>query len=185
MRMLPDKSCAATEQRARIGLASLPASGSLPAALAVSTVRCGSSSDRWAVSTMRFPMRTSIFSLMLFAPLLASAAGPAEYKIFYCVYQANDCVETPKPMRAEEAARIFERVATGEKNFLGFVDSEGVILQLYVDAPDRIWVEIPAPERNGSFGTYMTKMEAAELVRGLSGPLAGQKSRLELKFKAW
>jgi hypothetical protein len=120
--------------------------------------------------------------------LTASCASvPGDYKVFYCVHQKKECVapEHPAPMSRDAAVNLMKTAAAEKDAFLGFVDSRDVTLQFYTRQPHKIWVEIPAPEKKGSYGALLTEEKALAVIQNLSGDLARQKTALGLKFEAW
>jgi hypothetical protein len=133
-------------------------------------------------------MPRRLLPALLFALAAASCAtAPGDYKVFYCVHQKKECVSPDHPvsMPRDTAVSLMKTAATEKGAFLGFTDSKDVTLQLYTEQPHRIWVEIPAPEKKGSYGARLTEEKALALIRDLSGDLELQKAALGLKFQAW
>jgi hypothetical protein len=127
------------------------------------------------------------FALLLALVAASCTSVPGDYKVFYCVRQKKECVspEHPASMPREEAVGLMRRASAEKDAFLGFVDSKDVTLQFYTRQPHKIWVEIPAPEKKGSYGTLLTEEKALAVIQNLSGDLAQQKTALGLKFEAW
>ena len=126
--------------------------------------------------------------LILLALVAASCVTtPGDYKVFYCIHQKKECVspEHPAPMSRDAAVSLMKTAATEKGAFLGFTDSKDVTLQFYTRQPHKIWVEIPAPEKKGSFGALLTEEKALAVIRDLSGDLESQKAALGLRFEAW
>lgn len=117
--------------------------------------------------------------------LLAGPAGAESYGVFHCVYQNDDCVETPRQTSIADALDLMRAAARAKDNFVGFVDRNGTTLQFYVERPGHFWVEIPAPELKGSYGRDLTSEEAFGVVRKLTGDLEDQKKALGLKLRKW
>jgi hypothetical protein len=126
-------------------------------------------------------------ALLLALVAASCATAPGDYKVFYCVHQKKECVspDHPTSMSRDAAMGLMKTAATEKDAFLGFVDSKDVTLQFYTRQPHRIWVEIPVPERKGSYGRVLTEDKALAVIRGLSGDLERQKEALGLKFEAW
>jgi hypothetical protein len=133
-------------------------------------------------------MLTRLLPALTFALVAASCAtAPGDYKVFYCVHQKKECVspEHPAPMSRDATVSLMKTAATEKDAFVGFVDSKDVTLQFYTRQPHKIWVEIPAPEKKGSYGALLSEEKALAVIRDLSGDLAPQKAALGLKFEAW
>ncbi len=115
------------------------------------------------------------------------ATAPRDYRVFYCVHQKKECVspDHSAAMSRDAAVNLMKTAATEKGAFLGFVDSKDVTLQFYTRQPHKIWVEIPAPEKKGSYGALLTEEKALAVIRDLSGDLESQKATLGLKFEAW
>jgi hypothetical protein len=133
-----------------------------------------------------------VLTRMAFALLLTLATASCAhvlngYRVFYCVHQKKECVspEHPASMSLDEAVSLMRTAGNEKDAFLGLVDSKNVTLQFYTRQPHRIWVEIPAPEKKGSFGALMTEEKALTVIRNLSGDLELQKAALGLRFEAW
>ena len=127
------------------------------------------------------------FSFLLLVATALGADVSHNYKVFYCVHHKAECVspDNPKAMSREDALLIMKAVVAEKDAFLGFVDSKDVTLQFYTEEPHKIWVEIPAPARKGSFGALLTDAKAFAVIRNLSGDLEGEKKALGLKFRPW
>ena len=127
------------------------------------------------------------FALLLALATASCTSVSGNYKVFYCVHQKKECIppEHPAPMSREAAVSLMKTAATEKDAFLGFVDSKDVTLQFYTRQPHKIWVEIPAPQKKGSFGALLTEEKALAVIRELSGDLELQRAALGLKFEAW
>lgn len=118
--------------------------------------------------------------------LLSSQAHSYE-KVFYTVYQTQDSVKSSHPARIpkHKVTQLLKDVSLGKKNFIGFVDDDNTTIQFYVDAIGKIWVEIPFPNKQGSYGKHITTDEMHEIVSTLSPPYMLYKTKLNLHFEAW
>ncbi len=136
----------------------------------------------------RSPVLTRLpLALVLSLATVSCTHVSGDYKVFYCVHQKKECIspEHPTSMSREDAASLMKTAGSEKGAFLGFLDSKDVTLQFYTRQPHKIWVEIPAPERKGSYGTLLTEEKALAVIRDLSGDLEQQKSALGLRFEAW
>ncbi len=69
--------------------------------------------------------------------------------------------------------------------FFGLVDSKGTTLQaMYHAENDTYWFEVPRPDLQGSYGSYLTFDDAADLIKSISGdfPLEGYSG---FEFSPW
>lgn len=107
--------------------------------------------------------------------------------VFYCTYQSGECVpgQSAIGVDPEDMGPLLERVMALEENFIGFVDREDTTIQFFVDAPDRIWMEIPVPEEQGSYGIQMSADETKSLIEMLEAPYMDYRKRLNLPFVPW
>ena len=126
------------------------------------------------------------FSIYFLLAALAFNAHAYE-SVFYCTYQNDDCVDFDKTISVDktEIEALLQRVAAVETNFIGFVDPEGTTIQFYVDAINDIWVEIPFPAEQGSYGKHIDENEFTAIVKSLKSPYIIYKESLNLKFRAW
>ncbi|MFA0718709.1 hypothetical protein AB4622_22205 [Vibrio splendidus] len=70
-------------------------------------------------------------------------------------------------MSEDDICEKLELVGWHEKNFIGFIDSFNITLQFYVDEVDKIWVEIPVPEENGSYGKHISQEKMVDIVKNI------------------
>jgi hypothetical protein len=124
---------------------------------------------------------------LLFFGVIIAVNSYAYENVFYCTYQSDKCVASSDPVRIEESEiiQLLEQVGAMEKNFIGFTDEDGTTLQFYVDAIDDIWVEIPVPAEQGSYGTQIKESDMQAIVRDLKAPYINYKTKLNLSFRAW
>jgi hypothetical protein len=108
-------------------------------------------------------------------------------KKYSTVFKSDDYIESSKSIRVDKnkIMEILERVASVEKNFIGFIDEDGITLQFYVNSNDEILVEIPVQSELGSYGTQITEQEMKEIVEDLESPYFNYKNKLNLSFLAW
>ncbi len=124
---------------------------------------------------------------LLIILLLASTPAISYESVFFCVYATDTCVDQKDAItvESENMRGLLEQVLSGGENFIGFIDSAGTTLQFFVDQPDAVWVEIPVPERKGSFGRYMSNTEVDQLITELKEPYAAYVETLGLAFTKW
>jgi len=125
---------------------------------------------------------TLLIILMFFSKTVSSFDT-----VYYCIYQDDECVEgsNPKKLVRSDVLQIVERVLIGEKNFIGFEDEQSTILQFYVNEIGDVWVEIPAPEKQGAYGKNISNEEMKLIVKDLEEPYSVYKQKLKLEFEAW
>lgn len=135
----------------------------------------------------RLVVHPRILATLVILTFVGSVDAFAFDEVFYCVYQADDCVEPAEAIRIEkeDIGDLLAAVAAGERNFIGFVDSAGTTLQFYVDAIDEIWVDIPVPAKKGSFGKTVSEDEFRSLVMTLEPPFENYTESLGLRFRRW
>lgn len=129
-------------------------------------------------------MKQFLILLLVLMPVNVSATYEA---LFYSIYQDDDCIEPSGPVdiSIEKIMAIAERVCIGKKNFIGFEDNEGTTIQFYVDEVDKIWMEIPVANENGSYGKHISQQEFLSFIKSMKKPYIKYKSSLYLKFKKW
>jgi len=126
--------------------------------------------------------------LLLLATLFAGNSDSGRYlEVFYCAYQVGNCAETEKPVKLDttEISELIVLVVKEKENFIGFTDSNGTILQFYVDDINVIWVEVPYPKRKGSYGTLIDIKGMQEIVGSLKQPYLSYKTQLGMEFYSW
>lgn len=108
-------------------------------------------------------------------------------KVFYCIYQSDRNVDSnqPVPISKEEMVETLELVGGCEKNYIGFIDSDNVTLQFYVDEINKIWIEIPVVEDQGSYGKHISEKEMIDIVNTLESSFLIYKSKLNLELRKW
>ena len=126
--------------------------------------------------------------LLLFTALFAGNADSWNYSgVFYCTYQNGNCIEFQKPVKLDTKgiSELVALVVEEKENFVGFTDSNGTTLQFIVEDIDVIWVEIPFPEQNGSYGTQIDIEDMQEIIGSLKQPYLAYKAQLGMEFQPW
>lgn len=110
-----------------------------------------------------------------------------ELGVFYFFGETQEEVtsELPRALKPKEIARELAPRMVSDADFLGIVDRNGATLQfMYERARDRVWMEIPVPERRGSYGTYLWPGELRARIESL--PEAFSLSAFSgLRFQSW
>ena len=128
-----------------------------------------------------------ITALILAAAFVSGSEAEVYRSVYFCVYQADSCVTSQEPVdvNAEAMPDLLAEVAALPENFIGFVDDSGTSIQFFVEELDRIWVEIPFPDLQGSYGAHVPKAGMQEIVKDLKAPYAAYKDSLGLQFQPW
>ena len=71
-----------------------------------------------------------------------------------------------------------------EEDFFGIVDPQETTLQFYVEESGDLWVEIPAPEEQGSYGKIITMSELLTIMKVLDVPFS-KDMITGMAFVAW
>ncbi len=111
----------------------------------------------------------------------------SEFKVFYYDIEKDESIaaETAQPMTLKTAYDIAKNVMKSHENFIGFLDEEGVVLQFAPEEENKVWVEIPEPDRVGSYQTKLSNEEALSLIRNLKSPLLRYREELKMRFSRW
>ena len=107
-------------------------------------------------------------------------------KAFYCCYSTDDWIDAPdaRVIDGDSALAIAQRVLREPMDFIGFVDENGVTLQFFIEDSGLVWIEVPIPEDEGSYGKTVTLREANSVIESL--PSAFGKDCLPgLDYEAW
>jgi hypothetical protein len=109
------------------------------------------------------------------------------YRVFFCFCATGRSVDADDAIEMNEADIYSELLGqlTEEGDFIGLMDANEVTLQvMYEKAADRFWVEIPCPDKGGSYGRHLHFDELVDLFKGL--PANFSPSELpSLVFDAW
>lgn len=107
--------------------------------------------------------------------------------VYYCIYQHDQSIDgsTPIAMTKAEIEQISIHVSEAEKNFIGFIDRKGVSLQFYVEALDKVWIDIPVVDKAGSYGRYINNDEMFTIIQNLHEPFIQYRKKENLQFRAW
>lgn len=90
---------------------------------------------------------------------------------------------SPIPTEATDICRRIPKILRESPDFLGLVDPLGIVLQFAIE-PDHVWMEIPVPSRQGSFGKRVQLDEVSSIIEGL-GEYWSPTSFEDLEFQSW
>ena len=109
-----------------------------------------------------------------------------KYKVFYSFqeFEEERLDDESVEMELEDAAALLEKM-TSDGDFLGLIDAENNTFQLmYDEEGDVFWVEIPDPEKQGSYGAVYLRDEVKPLL-GAVGPLFRVEDYPIFEFEEW
>ena len=134
-------------------------------------------------------MALKVLALLLLSisAVSTSAGDTGSLQLFYCIHSEHNCVDPSAaiPSNNENALAVAEKALSSKDDFVGFTDVHETTLQFYVDGADSIWVDMPVPERKGSYGVHTNRAKALQIISRLSPPLSRYRSELHLEFKEW
>ena len=134
-------------------------------------------------------MALKVLALLLLSisAVSTSAGDTGSLQLFYCIHSEHNCVDPSAaiPSNNENALAVAEKALSSKDDFVGFTDVHETTLQFYVDGADSIWVDMPVPERKGSYGVHTNRAKALQIISRVSPPLSRYRSELHLEFKEW
>ena len=77
------------------------------------------------------------------------------YQIFYCCYSTDLEVSADEPLEVKNKEKVLDfalDVLREPEDFFGVIDANDMTCQFYVEESGDVWVEIPFPEKKGSYG---------------------------------
>jgi len=78
--------------------------------------------------------------------------------------------ENPQPVKTDDICKDLLDNLKQDGDYFGLVDENDASLQVFFDADEQnYWVEIPVPEKQGSFGAILTYDELSALLKKLPG----------------
>lgn len=107
------------------------------------------------------------------------------YKVFYHCYSREVSAEADDnaTMSAAEIVAQFPEILLKPDDFFGIVDANGVTLQFMRNRVERVWMEIPCPEKEGSYGNHTNLQAALEVLKQL--PESFEELKNGLVFQSW
>jgi hypothetical protein len=109
------------------------------------------------------------------------------YRVFYTFYGSDRSVVPGEAIPMNEADIYSELLGSlaEDGDFIGLIDNGGTTLQVMYDAADdAYWVEVPSPQRGGSYGARLSFDAVADLFKALPSEF-GPKSLPLLQFQSW
>ncbi|HHH13826.1 MAG TPA: hypothetical protein ENJ98_06270 [Thiolapillus brandeum] len=90
------------------------------------------------------------------------------FPVFYCDFLRDLSISSskPEPLAADRLVPLAEQLLVAEDNYLGVVDPNDVILQLYLSGREMV-VELIFPESTGILQSRMPVEEALALLADL------------------
>jgi len=90
------------------------------------------------------------------------------FHVFYCDFLRDVSVSSskPEPLAGERLVPLAEQLLVVEDNYLGVVDGNDTILQLYLSGAEMV-VELIFPESSGVLQRKLPVAEALALLEGL------------------
>jgi hypothetical protein len=86
-------------------------------------------------------------------------------------------------MSAAEIRKAIPRVLQARSDYFGVVDSANITLQFMRGGGNRVWVEIPDPQKQGSYGRHSTMDVVLNLIKQL--PTSLESLKPHLTFQSW
>jgi len=107
------------------------------------------------------------------------------YSVFYQSYSLDEGVDPSAAVRmsVEEILEAMPRLLLENGDFFGIVEQSGVRLQFMRGNCGRVWMEIPVPKEQGSYGKHSTIERVLETVANL--PPSLDSLREGLTFQSW
>jgi hypothetical protein len=109
------------------------------------------------------------------------------YRVFYTFYGSDMSVVHDEAIPMNEADIYSELLGSlaEEGDFIGLIDNRGTTLQVMYDANDDAYlVEVPSPQRAGSYGARLSFNALADLFKALPSEF-GPESLPLLQFRSW
>ena len=109
----------------------------------------------------------------------------SEFEVFYYCESLNESVESEHPisMNKNDLADACSKYLLANGDFFGVTDACGVTLQFMRTSADRIWMEVPSPERQGSYGKYTNQRNVDDLLN--ASTYSFEELKPELSFQSW
>lgn len=109
-----------------------------------------------------------------------------EIRAFYCCSSRGDDVLSSDPVSVElhYAIQLAKHTLREPRDFIGFIDSDGVTLQFMYEESGSVWVEVPMPAEKGSYGKSISLHDVTSVVAAM--PEKFDKECLPgLEFQSW
>jgi hypothetical protein len=118
---------------------------------------------------------------------MASMADLKTYRVFYTFYGSDRSVVAAEAIPMNEADIYSELLGSlaDDGDFIGLIDDRGTTLQVMYEADDdAYWVEVPSPQRGGSYGARLSFDALVDLFKALPGEF-GPESLPLFQFRSW
>lgn len=108
-------------------------------------------------------------------------------KVFYCIYQDDEDVtgDNLRKVNLKEAQLLVDRMLQRSENFIGFVDKTKTTMQFYLEADNKVIIDIPDMQKEGSFYKVITGLEMKGIIQNLQEPYGDYITKLNLKFNSF
>ncbi len=109
------------------------------------------------------------------------------YHIFYCCYSTDLQVSHEEPIEVKNKEKVVDfalDTLREPEDLFGIIDANDMTCQFYVEENGEVWVEIPVPDENGSYGKYIPLLEVAETIEHMTETFS-LKMLPGLKFQTW
>ena len=109
-----------------------------------------------------------------------------KFKVFYSCYTTNDHIDSKAPIEYDKDTMIDLALHTlrGEGDFYGLIDDNDLVFQFIFNSDRSISLDIPIPEKQGSFIKKMNIDEIERILISLSNPIIIEKIK-GLKLEYW
>lgn len=106
--------------------------------------------------------------------------------VFYTCYETDDVVhaDSPYPTDKDNMIGIGQQVLRGDGDFFGVIDKNGSTVQFMVEGDNKVRVEMPDPERGGSWARYFSANDLETELLGISVPFDSSTKR-GMSFESW
>jgi hypothetical protein len=110
----------------------------------------------------------------------------SHYRVTYCAYESGEhlAADDPKLMRREEILALMRKVLTSPGSFVSVMDASGTMIQFVLDDDGSVMLDIPHPNKRGSYAKRTTLTACVTAVEKL-----GDTIRLDevdgLVFERW
>ncbi len=92
-----------------------------------------------------------------------------EMNSFYNCRSSGDEVLSSSPVTFDKdtAISVAQQILREPKDFIGFTDFYGTTIQFHFDESGEIWVEIPFPQKGGSYGKHISLYDVENFIKEL------------------
>ena len=107
------------------------------------------------------------------------------YNVYYDCYSREVSAEEDAGVKFDKAQIIaeFPQLLLEPDDFFVIIDANGVRLQFMRNRVERVWMEIPCPEKDGSYVKHSNMAAVMEVLQSL--PETFEEMKSELEFQLW